>query len=53
MTREELIDGSGIVNSGDLTTKLVHPILITTYGLKVNSYSDNIQSVVTMDDLFS
>jgi hypothetical protein len=35
------------------TKYAIHPILITTYGLKVNSYSDNIQSVVTMDDLFS
>lgn len=31
----------------------IHPILITTYGLADNKYSGNIQTVVTMDDLFA
>lgn len=30
----------------------LHPILVTTVGLKENSYSGIIQAVVTMDDLF-
>lgn len=34
------------------TRKAVHITMVTTYGLKRNSYSDGIQSQVTMDDLF-
>ena len=34
------------------TRKAVQAILITTYGLKQNEYSDIAQSVVTMNDLF-
>ena len=30
----------------------IFPTLITTYGLADNSYASNIQSVVTLDDLF-
>lgn len=39
-----------IISTG--TKYAVYPTLITTYGLVENSYSGNIQSVVTMDDLF-
>ena len=31
----------------------LHPVLVTTYGLKRNSYSDAFQAVVTAEDLFS
>lgn len=31
----------------------VHPILVTTYGLETNSYSGDIQAVITSDSLFS
>ena len=41
----DLIAGTG-------TKYAVYPTLITTYGLVENSYSGNIQSVVTMNDLF-
>jgi AAA+ ATPase superfamily predicted ATPase len=34
------------------TRKSVHTTLVTTYGLRKNSHSDIVQSVVTMDDLF-
>jgi len=34
------------------TKYAIHPTLVTTYGVVNNSYSGNIQSVVTMDDLF-
>ena len=34
------------------TKYAIYPTLITTYGLVSNSYSDNIQSVITLDDLF-
>lgn len=30
----------------------IYPTIITTYGLVNNSYSDSIQSVITLDDLF-
>ncbi|MBO4266548.1 MAG: AAA family ATPase [Lachnospiraceae bacterium] len=34
------------------TKYAIYPTLITTYGIVENSYSGNIQSVITMDDLF-
>ncbi len=35
------------------TKYAIFPTLITTFGLVDNSYSGDIQSVITMDDLFS
>lgn len=35
------------------TKYAIYPTLITTYGLVDNSYAGNIQSVVTVDDLFA
>ena len=43
---------SDLVNATK-TKYAVFPTLITTYGLVDNSYSGNIQAVITMDDLFS
>lgn len=34
------------------TKYAIYPTIITTYGLVENSYSQEVQSVVTMDDLF-
>ena len=34
------------------TKYAIYPTMITTYGLVDNSYSGNVQSVITMDDLF-
>ena len=34
------------------TRKSVHVTYVTTYGLKKNSYAKNVQSEVTLDDLF-
>ena len=34
------------------TRYAIFPTMVTTYGLVQNSYSDSIQSVVTMEDLF-
>ncbi len=34
------------------TKKAIHTTLVTTYGLRKNSHSGIVQSVVTMDDLF-
>ena len=40
--------------SAELSKKqMVHNTLITTYGLKYNSYSGDFASVITMDDLFA
>ena len=30
----------------------IHPTMVTTYGIVDNSYSNNIQAVITLDDLF-
>ncbi len=38
------------ISSG--TKYAIHPTIVTTYGLLPNSYSNNIQSVITLDDLF-
>lgn len=35
------------------TRYAIHPTLVTTYGLVNNSYSGDIQAVITMDDLFA
>ena len=35
------------------TKKALHQTFVTTYGVKENSYSGNIQSQVLLDDLFS
>ena len=35
------------------TKYAIYPTLITTYGLVGNSYAENIQSVITLDDLFA
>lgn len=34
------------------TKYAIHPTLITTHGLVENSYSNSVQAVITMDDLF-
>lgn len=34
------------------TKYVVHPTIVTTYGLTDNSYAGNIQAVITADDLF-
>ncbi len=31
----------------------IYPTLITTYGLVDNSFAQNIQSIITLDDLFA
>ena len=31
----------------------IHPVLVTTYGLKRNSYSSAFQAVVTAEELFA
>lgn len=33
--------------------KVIHPTLITTYGLKYNEYSGDFTKVITLDDLFA
>lgn len=42
---QDLVIGTG-------TRYAIHPTLVTTYGLVENRYSGEIQSVVTLDDLF-
>ena len=31
---------------------VIHPTLVTTFGLKRNEYSDVFNKVITLDDLF-
>jgi hypothetical protein len=57
-TVTEKVDRSIRNKTSDLVTLTgtkyaIHPTIITTYGLVDNSYAKNIQSVVTLDDLFA
>jgi len=49
---ENLRNKRGIFRSEIKTNKTIHTTLITTYGVKHNEYWGNIQSEVTMEDLF-
>ena len=35
------------------TKYAIHPIIVTTYGVTENSYSGNLQAVITADELFA
>ena len=35
------------------TKYALHPVLVTSYGVIKNTYSDNLQAVIALDDLFS
>jgi AAA+ ATPase superfamily predicted ATPase len=50
---EILRDKRGIFRSQTNTNKAIHLTLITTYGVKHNKYRNDIQSEVTMADLFA
>jgi hypothetical protein len=50
---EILRDKRGAFRAETKTTKAIHLTFITTYGLKHNAYWGNIQSEVTMEDLFA
>ena len=52
-TDENLRNKKAIFESETKTRKAVHITMVTTYGVKRNEYSGNIQSVVTMNDLFA
>ena len=49
---EELRERRELFRSISKTKKALHLTMITTYGLKQNSYSGMIQSEVILDDLF-
>lgn len=46
--RNKTADLAAVTN----TKYAIHPILVTTYGVKTNSYSGNLQAVITAEDLF-
>ena len=50
---EILRNKRGVFRSQSKTKNAIHITLITTYGVKHNEYWGNIQSEVTMDDLFA
>jgi len=50
---EILRNKRGVFRSQTKTKYAIHITLITTYGVKHNEYWGNIQSEVTMDDLFT
>lgn len=47
-----LRDRCGSFKEETKTRAAIHPVLITTFGMKQNMYSDYITAEVTMDDLF-
>ena len=40
------------LKSASKTKHSIHPVLVTTYGLKDGTYSGRIQAVITANDLF-
>ena len=50
---ERLRDRAEIFRSATKTRKAIHQTFVTTYGLKKNIYSGNVQSEVVLDDLFA
>lgn len=50
---ERLRERTEIFRSLTKTRKSLHLTFVTTYGVKKNIYSGNVQSEVTLDDLFS
>ena len=42
----------GIFKESNSPKEAIHPVLVTTYGLKRNAYSDVFQNVITLKDLF-
>jgi hypothetical protein len=52
-TDENLRNKKAIFTTATKTRKAVHITMITTYGVKRNEYWNNIQSEVTMGDLFA
>jgi len=50
---ERLRERTEIFRSSTKTRKSLHLTFVTTYGVKKNIYSGNVQSEVTLDDLFS
>jgi hypothetical protein len=51
-TDENLRNKKAIFTVDTKTRKAVHITMVTTYGVKRNEYWNNIQSEVTMNDLF-
>ena len=49
---EHLRERAEVFRSATKTRKALHQTFVTTYGLKKNMYSGNIQSEVRLDDLF-
>ncbi|MBP5340509.1 MAG: hypothetical protein J6Z14_14610 [Prevotella sp.] len=49
---EQLRERNAVFTHFTKTKDTIHTVLVTTYGLKQNNYSDSIYSTVTMDDLF-
>jgi hypothetical protein len=50
---ERLRERTEFFRSSTKTRKSLHLTFVTTYGVKKNIYSGNVQSEVTLDDLFS
>jgi len=49
---QELRNKKGVFYGETKTRKAIHLTMVTTYGIKKNEYSNNIQSEVTASDLF-
>ena len=49
---KEIIRKMSIFENKTKTRKAVTTVMITSYGLVTNAYSDDIQQQVTMDDMF-
>lgn len=51
--QEHLRERAERFRSATKTRKALHQTFVTTYGVRKNLYSGNVQSEVTLDDLFT
>ncbi len=49
---ESLRNKIAALKNASKTRYFIHPVLVTTYGLKEGMYSGRLQAVITADDLF-
>ena len=49
---ESLRNKIAALKNASKTRYSIHPVLVTTYGLKEGMYSGRLQAVITADDLF-
>ena len=50
---DDIVHKESVFRDETSTAKTIHNVLVNANGIRRNAYSDNLQNVVTLDDLFS